>query len=254
VTGDRRSAATGGGARAGEVAARETAAAGLSDRDRRRLLRFRRKLPHDFANAILPFQIAGDLLRRAEDAATLDQVRRILDDQSVQAQRLVDELERTVQVIRGSLEAKRVACDLEAAVARGVAAARGHAPPSIEIRIESPPAPIRLDADPLLLAAAVEELVANAARFAGTQPIRVELERTAEAAVVRVTDRGPGIAVDRLDSVFEPFVASDTVESGWGIGLSFVRLVASTLGGSIAASSGADGHGLVMTLSVPLTA
>ena len=222
------------------------------DQDRRRLLRFLRKLPHDFANAILPFQIAGDLLRRADgDAAILDQVRRILDDQSVQAQRLVDDLERTVHVLRGELEAKRRPCDLEAAVTRGVAAARGHAPPSIEIQVESPPAPIELEADPKLLAAAVEELVANAARFAGTKPIRVELERTAEAALVRVLDGGPGIAGDRLGTIFDPFVAADTVESGWGIGLSFVRLVASTHGGSIAASPGAEG-GLVMTLRVPL--
>jgi signal transduction histidine kinase len=234
--------------------AREIAATGMSDRDRRRLLRFLRKLPHDFANAILPFQIAGDLLRRADDAATLDQVRRILDDQSVQAQRLVDELERTVQVLRGSLDAKRVTCDLEVVVARGVEAVRSHVPPSIEIQVESPPAPIQLDVDPRLLTAAVEELVANAARFAGTQPIRVELDRDEEAALVRVVDRGPGIAIDRLDSVFEPFVASDAVESGWGIGLSYVRLVASTLGGSIAASPGPDGKGLAMTLRVPLTA
>jgi two-component system CheB/CheR fusion protein len=222
------------------------------DRDRRLLLRFLRKLPHDFANAILPFQIAGDLLRRAEgDAATLEQVRRILVDQSVHAQRLVEDLERTVHVLRGEIEAKREPCDLETVVAAGVAAARTHAAPSIEIRAVAPPAAIEVEADAVLLAAAVEELVHNAARFAGAEPIRVELERVAGAALVRVCDSGPGIPRDRIDTIFEPFVAADTVESGWGIGLGFVRLVAAAHGGSIAASPGDGGRGLVMTLSLP---
>jgi signal transduction histidine kinase len=255
LSNERRGAVTGNaGVGSSEVNA-EPVDGGLPglERDRRRLLRFLRKLPHDFANAILPFQIAGDLLRRADgDAATLDQVRRILDDQSVQAQRLVDDLDRTVQVLRGEIDAKRRLCDLETTVARGIAAARGHAPPSIEVQLVSPPAPIEVEADPKLLAAAIEELVANAARFAGTQPIRVELERTADAALVRVRDRGPGIADGRLEAIFEPFVAADTVESGWGIGLSFVRLVAATHGGSIAATPAADGNGLVMTLCLVL--
>ena len=65
------------------------------DADRRRLLAFLRKLPHDFANAILPFRIAGDLLRRADgDPVAVEQVARILDEQSDHAQRLIDDLEQ----------------------------------------------------------------------------------------------------------------------------------------------------------------
>jgi two-component system OmpR family sensor kinase len=224
------------------------------DDERRRLLAFLRKLPHDFANAILPFRIAGDLLRRADgDPAILDQVARILEDQSQQAQRLIEDLERTLRVMMGQIPTRPRKCDLEQVVAQGISAARRHAPPSVEIAMIPPRAPIELEADPAQLASAVEELVDNAARFAGSRPIRVELERADGAALVRVRDAGPGIASERLEQIFEPFVAADTVDGGWGIGLGFVRLVAASHRGSVTASPGSEGRGLVMTLSLPLS-
>jgi signal transduction histidine kinase len=220
--------------------------------EQRRLLAFLRKLPHDFANAILPFRIAGDLLRRAGgDAAILEQVSRILEDQSQLAQHLVDDLDRTVRVLLGEIPTRPRSCDLEQVVAQGIAAARRHAPPSVEIALTAQRAPIEIEADPAQIAAAVEELVDNAARFAGGRPISVELAQEDGAALVRVRDGGPGIAPDRLDQIFDPFVAAETVDSGWGIGLGFVRLVATSHGGSITAAPGNDGHGLVMTLRLP---
>jgi signal transduction histidine kinase len=222
------------------------------DDDRRRLLAFLRKLPHDFANAILPFRIAGDLLRRADgDPAILDQVSRILTDQSQHAQRLIDDLDRTVRVLLGEIPTRRRSCDLEQVVAQGISAARRHLPPSVEVAMAPPRAPIEIEADPTQLSAAVEELIDNAARFAGSSPIEVELEQTDAGASIRVRDCGPGIAPDRLEQIFEPFVAADTVDSGWGIGLGFVRLVAASHGGSITATPGADGRGLLMTLRLP---
>jgi signal transduction histidine kinase len=233
---------------------REGESARMSQEDeRRRLLAFLRKLPHDFANAILPFRIAGDLLRRADgDAAILDQVSRILEDQSQQAQRLIDDLDRTVRVVLGQIPTRPRRCDLEQVVAEGISAARRHAPPSVEIAMTPPLAPIEIEADPTQLSAAVEELVDNAARFAGNRPIEVELERVGDDASIRVRDGGPGIAHDRIEQIFEPFVAADTVDSGWGIGLGFVRLVAASHGGSITATPGTEGQGLLMTLRLPL--
>ena len=227
--------------------------AALPAREQRRLLAFLRKLPHDFANAILPFQIAADLLRRADgDAETLDQVQRMLEEQSAQAQRLIEELDRTVRVLRGELEVNPSPCELEPVVERGIAAALGKNAPSVRIERVFAPQPIEVEADAGRLAAAVEELVDNAARFAGSQPIRVEIDRSEAAAVVRVVDRGPGIADDRMGVLFEPFAAAEAVESGWGIGLGFVRLVARAHGGSLTVERGAQGRGMAMTIRLPL--
>jgi signal transduction histidine kinase len=225
----------------------------IIDPERRRLLEFLRKLPHDFGNAILPFRIAGDLLRRADgDPAVIDQVARILDEQSEHAQRIIEDLDRTSKVLRGELVTRPRPCDLEQVVEQGVEAARRHISPAVEIEVKKAVAPVEIVADPTQLAIAIEELVDNAARFAGHHPIRIEIENDGATAVVRVCDGGPGIAPEKLDQIFDPFVAADSVESGWGIGLGFVRLVASGHGGSISAAAGEGGHGLVMTLRLPL--
>jgi signal transduction histidine kinase len=249
----RRGEPGAGSERAADTAAPPAALPAAAQPDLRRLLAFLRKLPHDFGNAILPFRIAGDLLRRAEgDPAVIEQVARILDEQSEHAQRLIEDLDRTSKVLRGELVTRARPCDLEQVVAQGVEAARRHVSPAVEIEVVKAARPVEIVADPTQLAGAIEEVVDNAARFAGHHPIRVETESDGDTAVVRVTDGGPGIAPDRLDHVFDPFVAADTVESGWGIGLCFVRLVASSHGGTIVAAPGDDGSGLVMTLRLPL--
>ncbi|HVR29450.1 MAG TPA: HAMP domain-containing sensor histidine kinase, partial [Thermoanaerobaculia bacterium] len=191
--------------------------------------------------------------RRADgDAATLDQVQRMLEEQSGQAQRLIEELDRTVRVLRGEIEIRPKRCDLAQVVDDGIAAAKSRNAPNLRIERISPAAPIGIEADPEHLSAAVEELIDNAARFAGTMPIRVELEREGDAALVHVRDDGPGIPADRLEQLFEPFAAAESAESGWGIGLGYVRLVASAHRGSLQAAPGPEGKGLVMTLRLPV--
>jgi signal transduction histidine kinase len=238
--------------RAADAAAAPAALPPAAKPDLRRLLAFLRKLPHDFGNAILPFRIAGDLLRRAEgDSAVIEQVARILDEQSDHAQRLIEDLDRTSKVLRGELVTRARRCDLDQVVAQGVEAARRHVSPAVEINVVKAAPPVELVADPTQIAGAIEELVDNAARFAGHHPIQVETERDGDTVVVRVRDEGSGIAPDRLEQVFDPFVAADSVESGWGIGLCFVRLVATNHGGTISAAPGDHGQGLVMTLRLP---
>jgi signal transduction histidine kinase len=218
---------------------------------RRRLLAFLRKLPHDFANAILPFQIASDLLRRADgDPAVVRQVQHILEQQSGQASRLVEALERTSRVLRGELELHREPCDLGQVVGAGIDGASRRSAGEADIELVAPASPITIDVDRRRLAAAVEELVDNATRFAGG-PVRVELALDGDDAVVRVSDGGPGIPAERLQSLYEPFTAAEAVESGWGIGLGFARLVAAAHGGSLDGAAGAGGAGLVMTLRLP---
>jgi signal transduction histidine kinase len=56
-----------------------------------------------------------------------------------------------------------------------------------------------------------------------------------------VTDTGPGIPQDRLDSVFQPFVQLETnrvtSQAGTGLGLSICRRLVELMGGKITATS-----------------
>jgi signal transduction histidine kinase len=95
--------------------------------------------------------------------------------------------------------------------------------------------------DSYRLARVIENLVRNAAAAisgAGTIQIRSGLE--GDDLVLEVEDSGSGIAPERLDEIFEPFVSYGKKE-GTGLGLAIARNVVQQHHGSIAVRSSPEG-------------
>ncbi len=82
---------------------------------------------------------------------------------------------------------------------------------------------------------AVRNLIENAIKYG--QRAGVRIENGPREVVIVVTDDGPGIPADRLDSVFDPFVrleASRNRDSGGiGLGLALARSIVREAGGDI---------------------
>ena len=99
------------------------------------------------------------------------------------------------------------------------------------------------------LQVAVRNLLDNAAKF-GPPGAPVEVRLAAGELTVR--DRGPGIAPADLPGVFDRFyrAASARAVPGSGLGLSIVRQVAESHGGTVRAES-APGGGTLIRLSLP---
>ena len=103
------------------------------------------------------------------------------------------------------------------------------------------PAAIRTDAGRFSMV--VHELAANAVRFTARGEIRVEArcEWEREQLHVTVSDTGPGLPGDRMESVFEPFThADESVPRRYGtagLGLAVARRVVTALGGTISVRS-----------------
>jgi signal transduction histidine kinase len=109
---------------------------------------------------------------------------------------------------------------------------------------------------PHALRRVIGNLADNALKFAGAAEI--EAGRLPDGRVtIAVLDRGPGIPVEELEAVFEPFVRLESSRNrdtgGTGLGLAIVRQLAGTLGGEIVLRN-RDGGGLEARLTFAATA
>jgi two-component system sensor histidine kinase KdpD len=125
--------------------------------------------------------------------------------------------------------------DLVPLVERAVSAAK--AAYGREVRLEVTGKP-RAFVEPDALERVMDNLLANAAKYAPEGPIdvRVSWERARDGSpvsVIEVMDRGPGVPSRERESVFAPFarLERDEASPGSGLGLAVVRGVAERVGG-----------------------
>jgi two-component system OmpR family sensor kinase len=114
--------------------------------------------------------------------------------------------------------------------------------------------PVVVEGDPDRLAQVAHNLVRNALTHtpAGS-PVVVSVTADRGMGVVRVSDRGPGLASEQAARVFDRFYRGDAARTGQGtgLGLAIVRAIAVALGGRAGVSS-APGEGSVFTVEIPL--
>ena len=114
---------------------------------------------------------------------------------------------------------------------------------------------LALLADEALLSRALDNLLDNARKYAaGEQPIEVEARPDGSQLLLAVRDHGPGIPVEELERVFDPFFRGSGArgtQGGFGLGLALARRVAEAHGGSIRATN-ADGGGARIELRLPV--
>lgn len=113
----------------------------------------------------------------------------------------------------------------------------------VEVAADTPPRPVVVSADYLLLRQAVENLVRNAAARATSVVVRVVAE--GDRASVRVEDDGPGFDPETLPTVFERFRRGDT-KGGTGLGLAIARSIVELHDGSIHAENRPEGGAAVV--------
>lgn len=101
---------------------------------------------------------------------------------------------------------------------------------------------------------AFRNLIENALRYGGTPEIEVRVKL--DKAVVDVMDRGPGIADEDLERVFDPYVRLEESRSrdtgGIGLGLSVARTAIRAHGGNLRLLN-RDGGGLIARAELPVS-
>ncbi|MBO7721841.1 MAG: response regulator [Kiritimatiellae bacterium] len=131
--------------------------------------------------------------------------------------------------------------------------------PNIDISFDLAPDAPDIDADPNQFWKVIFNIVKNAAEAIGSNPGHIQIstercEMTAElgatfrsehplqpgpGVVISITDDGPGIRVDVLPRLFDPYVSSKSI--GRGLGLATVRTIVEAHGGGIRVDSEMNG-------------
>ncbi len=97
-------------------------------------------------------------------------------------------------------------------------------------------------------------LLTNAVKFTVDGNITVDVDATESEVIIRVHDTGPGIAPDRMATIFDPFVQAgrfgEPRKEGVGLGLAISRELARAMGGELTAVSGL-GRGSTFTVRLP---
>jgi PAS domain S-box-containing protein len=124
------------------------------------------------------------------------------------------------------------------------------------LRLELPPEPLEVRADPLRLSQILGNLLSNAHKYSTPPvPIRLKLWRERGWAMAAVVDHGRGIPREELDRIFDKFHRVEDpmtmTTSGTGLGLYIARELARAMGGDVEAVSAPD-RGSTFTMRLPL--
>jgi signal transduction histidine kinase len=236
----------------------------LREADRRKD-EFLAMLAHELRNPLAPIRNALEILRlRGQDRrSAVREAWNMVERQTEQLSRLVDDLLDVARITRGKINLERHPLDVSEVVRRAVETSR----PVIEARrhhleVHLPPYPVWVEGDLTRLAQVVLNLLNNAAKYTeegGRITLTVEAPPPGEGhpgeVVLRVRDTGVGIPAEMLPKVFDLFTQADRTldraQGGLGIGLTLVRRLVEMHGGRVRAYSEGPGKGTEMVVRLP---
>jgi two-component system, OmpR family, phosphate regulon sensor histidine kinase PhoR len=191
-------------------------------------------------SATLPGSDVDELMEQARQE--VEQARELIDDVL-----FLGELETGREVVSlGRTQAKPIVEEVAASFAERA----NHAEVSLAVRADER---VELPLRPRMLRVVLENLLANAIRYAGQgSTCTVEVSGPASGALLVVSDDGKGVDALDLPRLFERFYRGDQARTsrGTGLGLAIVKHVVTSAEGEIDATS-EPGHGLRIEARFP---
>ena len=210
-------------------------------------------LGHDLKTPLTAITVAADNLRAdgAGEALRRDQLD-VIETEVTRLNRLFENIVDMARIDTGAIDARREWVHpseiVEAALQQARHALAGH---PLDLQIEGTAS---VQVDPRLTSAALAHLLENAGHYAPAgSPVTVAASVKNEALVISVRDRGPGIAPQDLQYLFEQFFRGTGAQRrsfGTGMGLAITRGLLTAQGGRVWGENHPDG-GALFTMSLP---
>jgi PAS domain S-box-containing protein len=210
---------------------------------------------HELRTPLVPIKGWAQTLLNRGDRLNDDQRRTAVQSILAQAQKLESLVLNILEASR--IEAGRTDGDgvadvvgIAARIVEDTVASR----PDRTLRLRPPSVPCNVKGSAVWVERAVANLIANAIKYSpDDEPVDVFISTEGDDVLVAVTDRGPGIAVDAQERIFDRFERLEETrkQTGTGLGLYITRRMARTMGGDVTVSS-VPGAGSTFLLRLPV--
>lgn len=225
--------------------------------------RFLATLSHELRGPLSPLKASASELENAVRDGSVD-VKRvgrwvgIARRQTLQLERLVEDLLDVNRISRGKLSVRQGEVELGVVIDQAIEAVL----PLVSERKQrlsyrKADEQLRVLGDAARLIQVVYNLLSNAARYSQDgDEISLTVERVEASAVIEVIDHGIGIAPQNLGNIFRMFEQiepeSASSREGFGIGLALVEHLVALHGGLVGVKSEGLGRGSAFWVSFPL--
>ena len=203
-------------------------------------------LSHELRTPVTTIYGGTDVLARRSAALSDESRQELYADIRGEADRLyrlVENLLVMSRVERQGLQVDTEPVLLQRLVPR-VAAAESSRWPNADWVTSLPPGLPPVAAEETYIEQVMRNLLGNAAKYGGDGEVRVTAHDKGDTVAVTVSDSGPGIPENEIESIFELFYRSPSVlrqASGAGIGLFVSRQLVNAMGGRMWACNRAQG-------------
>jgi two-component system, OmpR family, phosphate regulon sensor histidine kinase PhoR len=211
-----------------------------------RMVEFINNMTHEFKTPLATVTLASEAIQRPDvmrDGVRVRKYNAMIAEETLRMKTQVDRILQMAVIEEGDYELTLSDVDLHAVIRAAV--------DNSTLQVESRRGRITCDleaehhtvrGDAVHIGNIIRNLLDNALKYSpGAPEIRVSTANEARLRIVRVSDKGIGIAPEHVERVFDKYYRVPTGNlhevKGFGLGLSYVRLLVRAHGGSIAIRS-----------------
>jgi two-component system, sensor histidine kinase len=214
-------------------------------------------LGHELRNPLAAIVLATQIVREGVDRAQLERRLAMIDRQSKLLARLVDDLLDVARVTTGKVRLRDEAVDIDDTIRSSIAALADRARDRGVSIVFAGDSGAVIKGDTVRIEQVLNNLLSNAVKYSPAgRTVRVSAGVDNQMCLIRVRDRGIGIAPEMQSRVFDLFAQADSsierAEGGMGIGLTLVDRLVRLHGGRVELVSEGLGHGTEVIVHLPI--